>query len=272
MPSIQLPDGRWEHTFSASWLSNFAVCPEQARQRYFKISEYSVNDYTALGSALHAGIEAALIAKKDGDGPTPGNAAEVSYATIERIEAEPGFEYKKWDHDSVRVQLSDHLATFWNEIYPILEPKAIEQEFNLALHTDGFRSINLRGFIDYVDTDPNMGVIDWKTSGSPYKSWEKERYEKQPTVYPWAWEQLTGVPCDEMRYVVFVHGKSPQTFTVPRNPGHIEWLKRQALAAARLIEANLSIWPMVDSGWHCSPKWCAAWDTCRGQFLGSNPW
>jgi hypothetical protein len=75
-----------------------------------------------------------------------------------------------------------------------------------------------------------------------------------------------------MRYVVFVHGKSPQTYVVKRNDGHIEWLKRQALAAARLIEANLSIWPMVDTAGTARPKWCSAWDTCRGQFLGDNPW
>lgn len=264
MPSTQQPDGRWQHTFSASWLSSFATCPEQARQRYFNLTPYSVNDYTALGSSLHRAIEVSLQAKIDGQTPTIEIARHVAAVKFAEIEAEPSFEYVKWTAESAAVQLDKHIVTFFDEVLPITKPVAVEKEFNLSLFEDTFREVRLRGFIDYIDAE--LGVIDWKTSGAPYKPWEKERYEKQPTVYAWAENT------DAMRYVVFVHGKSPQTFEVKRNDGHIEWLRRQALAAARLIEANLSIWPMVDSGWHCSPRWCSAWATCRGQFLGDNPW
>lgn len=271
MPSIQQPDGRWTHTFSASWLSSFATCPEQARQRYFNLTPYTSNDYTALGNGLHAAIERSLRVKMgEVDGVGFDDGALYGLDKLMEIEAEPGFTYKKWDKDSIRAQFLQHLKTFHDEIYPITKPIAVEQEFDLQLFEDTFREVRLRGFIDYIDAE--LGVIDWKTSGAPYKPWEKERYEKQPTAYAWAWEQLSGQPVDAMRYVVFVHGKSPQTFEVKRNDGHIEWLRRQALAAARLIEANLSVWPMVDTGWHCSPKWCSAWDTCRGQFLGREPW
>jgi PD-(D/E)XK nuclease superfamily protein len=264
MPSTQLPDGRWEHTFSASWLTNFATCPEQARQRYLKLTPFTANDYTALGNGMHRAFEVSLQARIDGREITQEEACAAALAKFEEIAAEPGFEYKKWTHDSAITQMYQHIETFWAEIMPIAQPLAVEKEFNLPLLNDTFRSINLRGFIDCVDAE--LGVIDWKSAGSPYKQWEKERYEKQPTVYAWAENT------DAMRYVVFVHGKAPQTFVVPRNDGHIEWLKRQALAAARLIEANISVWPMVDSGWHCSPKWCNAWATCRGQFLGDQPW
>lgn len=264
MPSIQLPDGRYQHTFSASWISNFAQCPEQARQRYYKLTPYKASDYTALGSALHKAFEVTLQAKIDGDSLSHADAFDVALKTAEQIIAEPGFEFKKWTPESLETQILQHLQTFFNEIVPIAQPLAVEKPFDLPLYEDSMRMIHIRGFIDYIDAE--LGVVDWKTSGQHYKQWEKERYEKQPTVYAWAENT------DAMRYVVFVHGKSPQTFEVKRNDGHIEWFKRQSLAAARLIEANLSIWPMVDSGWHCSPKWCDAWATCRGQFLGDQPW
>jgi hypothetical protein len=273
VPSIQLPDGKWQHTFSASWLSDFATCPEQARQRYYKISPFDPSDYNALGSALHKAIEVSLQAKIDGQVATIEAARAAALETLERIEAEPNYlpKNEKWPTpEALRTQLDKHIVTFFEEVLPITQPIAVEQEFDLPLYEDTYRSIRLRGFIDYIDAE--LGVTDWKTSGSPYKTWEKERYEKQPTVYAWAWSELTGQPVDEMRYVVFVHGKAPQTFTVKRNDGHADWLRRQALAAARLVEANLSVWPMVDSGWHCAPKWCAAWATCRGQFLGEKPW
>jgi len=270
MPSIQLPDGKWQHTFSASWLSAFADCPEQARQRYYNLTKYSVNDYTALGSALHKAIEVSLQAKIDGSAPTLEAARKAALEQFAVTASEAGFEYKKWTPESALVQLDQHLVTFWDEIMPISKPVAVEAEFNLQLFEDIYREVRIRGFIDYVDAE--LGITDWKSSGSPYKPWEKERYEKQPTVYPWAWSQLTGEDHHDMRYVVFVHGKAPQTFVVPRNEGHILWLKRQALAAARLIETNLSIWPMNDTSWKCSPKWCSAWSGCRGLFLGDNPW
>jgi hypothetical protein len=264
MPSIQQPDGTWAHTFSASWLSGFATCPEQARQRYFKLTPYTASDYTALGNSMHRAFEATLQAKIDGLEPTLDGARKAALEKFDSIEAEPGFEYKKWNRESALVQLDKHIVTFWDEVLPITKPVAVEKAFDLPLYDDPMRSIRLRGFIDYIDAE--LGVIDWKSAGSPYKPWEKERYEKQPTVYAWAENT------DAMRYVVFVHGKSPQTFVVQRNDGHIEWLKRQALAAARLIESNLSVWPMVDTSWVCSPKWCDAWATCRGLFLGDQPW
>ena len=264
MPSIQLPDGRYQHTFSASWISNFAQCPEQARQRYYKISPYSASDYTALGSALHKAFEVSLQERIDGREPLIEDSLSAALEVVGLIEDEAGFEYKKWTPESLRTQVSQHLTTFWDEILPIAQPVAVEKPFDLPLYEDPQRTIRIRGFIDYVDAE--LGVVDWKTSGQHYKVWEKERFEKQPTVYAWA-ENV-----DAMRYVVFVHGKSPQTFEVKRNPGHIEWFKRQSLAAARLIEANLSIWPMIDTSWACSPRWCNAWATCRGQFLGDQPW
>lgn len=264
MPSIQLPDGKWTHTFSASWLADFAKCPEQARQRYLNLTPWTASDYNALGSSLHRAIEVTLQTKIDGGEPTIEAARTAAMETLERIEAESGYEAKKWSPESLRVQLDKHIVTFWDEVLPICKPVAVEKSFDLPLFEDTFREVRLRGFIDYIDAE--LGVIDWKTTGQAHKVWEKERYEKQPTIYAWAENT------DAMRYVVFVHGKAPQTYEVKRNPGHIEWLRRQALAAARLIEANLSVWPMVDSGWHCSPKWCAAWATCRGQFLGEQPW
>lgn len=263
MPSEQLPDGRWTHTFSASWLKAFAVCPEQARRRYLKLTPYKATDYTALGSAVHAGIQTALEAKKNG--ATTLDVAGMHIAavqTLDRVQAEEDYEQTKWTSDQLHELIRQHLATFQNEVYPEAAPIAVEHWFDEPLYTDHFRDIRVRGSIDCVDR--REGIIDWKTAGSPHKIWEMQRFGTQPTVYCWAWERITGKQQDQMRYVVFVHNKATQTYTVNRTAQHFEWLKFQCLAAARLIEAGLPMWTPNDQGWWCAEKWCAAWHQCKG--------
>ena len=45
-----------------------------------------------------------------------------------------------------------------------------------------------------------------------------------------------------------------------------------ARSAGTLISADLPVWPLNMTGWHCAPKWCGAWATCRGRFAGPDPW
>lgn len=263
MPSHQSPEGRWHHTFSASWLKDFATCPEKARRRYFGITPNVPTSYTALGSAVHAGIEYEIRGLLDGTATDRDGMLGVAFDTMTSIMGEPG--YVGNDKMPVRSLVEQHLDTFSGQTLPHLNPLVAEEKFDLELYADAFRTIRIRGAIDCVDR--NLGVIDWKTAGSPHKQWEKQRYEVQPTVYTWAWNSLTGAQVDHMRYVVFIHDRGIQEYTVARSPEHVDWLKYQCVAAARMVESGLPVWTMNDSGWWCSKKWCAAWDQCKGSFV-----
>lgn len=260
MPSVQHGDGRWSHTFSASGLKSYLVCPEQGRRQYHKLMPWKSNEITTLGRAVHSGFEASL---KEDLGPTP--ALRVAQHAFADGTLEPGFEWVKYSPEQVALYIECHMASFYKEVRPKLGAvQAVEEPFDLPLHEDPFRTIRLRGIIDCVTADD---VIDWKTAGSPHKVWEVERYAIQPTVYTWAWSQISGENRDALRYVVFVHGKGIQDYKVVRVPTAIEWLKFQAIQFARLIESDLPFWTMNDQGWHCAEKWCGAWSDCKGKYL-----
>lgn len=265
MPSHQSPEGRWHHTFSASWLKDFATCPEKARRRYFGITPNKVTEYTALGSAVHAGIEFRLNGLLGGWETTLAGARVAAQEKLDQLWADPTYEPQKMNNDEQARLVNQHLGTFDRETLPHLKPLVAEEQFDLELYSDAFRTINIRGAIDCVDR--NLGVIDWKTAGNPHKAWEKQRYEVQPTVYTWAWNKLQGTHVDHMRYVVFIHDKGVQEYTVSRGPEHVEWLKYQAIAAARQVESGLPVWTMNDSGWWCAAKWCPAYNACKGSFI-----
>lgn len=265
MPSHQDPAGRWHHTFSASWLKDFATCPEKARRRYFGITPNKVTEYTALGSAVHAGIEYELRGLLDKQPTDADGMHGAARGVLERLWSDPTYEPQKMNEAEQERLVNQHLTTFTRETLPHLNPLVAEEQFNLELYHDAFRVIHIRGAIDCVDK--NLGVIDWKTAGNPHKQWEKQRYEIQPTVYTWAWNKLQGTNVDHMRYVVYIHDKGVQEYTVSRTPEHVDWLTFQALAAARQVESGLPIWTMNDSGWWCAAKWCPAYSACKGAFI-----
>jgi hypothetical protein len=266
VPSHQSPDGRWHHTFSASWLKDYATCPEKARRRYFNITAWHANSYTALGSAVHAGIEAALEPLVNGEvdplGSAPAFGALVT--SLKTAANEPGYT-GSMEYAEMLDLANVALEKFFDHTFPHMQPLVVEEKFDLPFYEDAFRSIRLRGAIDCVDR--NLGIIDWKTAGSPHKVWEKERYEVQPTVYVWAWNKMHATNIDHMRYVVFVHNKGVQEYTVAPKEGAVDWLAFKALGAARHVESGLPVWATNDSGWWCSAKWCAAYEDCKGLFV-----
>lgn len=265
MPSHQSPDGSWHHTFSASWLKEFATCPEKARRRYFGVTPNKVTEYTSVGSAVHAGIEYRLDALINDSSADRNGMHDIAQAKLKDLWSDPTYAPAKMDEQEQWRLVSQHLDTFAEQTLPHMRPLVVEEKFDLKLYADAFRTINIRGAIDCVDR--NLGVIDWKTAGSAHRAWEKQRYEIQPTVYTWAWNKLQGTHVNQMRYVVFIHDKGIQEYTVTRDPQHVDWMSFQALAAARQIESGLPVWTMNDSGWWCAEKWCAAWDQCKGNFI-----
>lgn len=124
-------------------------------------------------------------------------------------------------------------------------------------------------------------VWDWKTAGRQYESWEKERWAIQPSVYTWAacheWPELNDFTDPHtFTYAVMLKNGSTavQILDVERHQGHWNWMIRQARAIANMVRTNENgPWPLMDHGWHCSPKWCGAWDACKGAELeGTDAW
>jgi len=263
-------------TLRQSWLGQLAMCPERARQDLLGISESTESSNTAIGTAVHYGIEQCLLDQmQTGEPMTMRETQEIAVGEWNRKVPE----IVRWNHKSTEAIeiIAANTEVWWNEVRPGLRPTAVEHEFNLPLVLDHEPEIWLKGTIDCVQ-EPGMPIIDWKNPGrKPHDAWEKKRWSVQAAAYTWAIGaegESPAISTFEPREFEFVHLVKGTVHRTLVDVGPAEWASLVMLArsAGTLITANLPIWPLTMSGWHCSPKWCGAWATCRGKLAGPDPW
>lgn len=282
MSSLVGEDGRWHHTFRQSSLNTADLCLERYRRERDGLMPDIETDAASMGTAMHAAIELALQHMLNGDEPPDQEQLVDAYQeAFTHQMGLPGFAWVKYDEARCRNLGARFVRHWYQELLPSLDPMKIEWEFEENLYIDDERTIWLTGTIDLIDA--KWGLVDWKSSGGgtkggstradgsivqpkgPYKEWEYRRWAIQPTVYTWA-AGKHGYPADRFTYaVMYEHGV--QTFEVERGPEHWAWLTDKALALAHLCEANLPVFPKSDQSALCSPKWCPAWQDCKGKYL-----
>lgn len=280
--SYRMEDGRWSHQMRTTFFTDFAMCPEKAAATYFEEIEEDdqETDGTARGTAVHAGIEHALIAKRDSHVPAREEVIEVVHQKLDELWP---WQIKKAQPKTTRRHAYLMINTWYDEVLPLCEPLHMERKFKLQIVGDDYRNIWLTGGIDFEDT--SFVCWDWKTAARPYEAWEYQRWASQPSSYAFAAWVLRQDPelidkwgwnLDEMedqwfRYAILLENGGLQILDVVRNGGHVKWLTEQALQIATMIEAEQRPWPLIDKGWHCSPKWCPIFDRCKGTHM-SDDW
>jgi hypothetical protein len=282
----QIDDGRWHHRFSQSWLNTAHTCPERARLEHDKEMPDDETDAANVGTALHTVAEVAVeMLRDDGIVLDVNTAVELWDREFEQLAAHPSFRYVKYSEKKAR-EFGHHCTILWlEEILPQLdvEHSQTEKRFIVPLVDDGERVIELSGSIDYVQS--MIDAWDWKTSGrGDYVEWEKKRWAIQPTVYTYALAHERGwlTECDDcegaaseagccrrferslyFNYAVMSYDGA-QVLPIERGPEHWSWLADQCTRLALLIEREMPAWPTNDAHALCSPKWCPAWDACKG--------
>jgi hypothetical protein len=268
MPGIKVTDN--EIVFSQSWVNTFLNCPEQARLEMVGELPRVESDATAIGSALHAGVEHVL------RGHSMDAGWECANDTLSELIAQPNFEWKQLKtEDGVRIALERVYWEWQNEIYPQLpDTMAVEFPFDIVVTTIKDRVIRIKGAIDYVGIGPDnvLEIWDWKTAASfrNWQQWEVDRFKIQPTFYSLGLLMSTSpeqLSTDQITFIYAVMSKSRQEhslYTTQRGPADWAWLTQQLTSITHLIDADLPSWPMRDQHALCSPKWCTAWDSCKG--------
>lgn len=251
-----------EHTFHQSDFNTFFKCPEQLRLKLAGELPRRTSDAAYVGTAMHDAIEVVLRGGSRTDGHDriaerwlnpPDDLEMVQVKNLATAQAQSHRCFDAWV-EHVHPQLT--------------VPVWIEERFKVLLHEDDERTIWLGGTVDYVDEV--LGLWDWKTAGRAYEGWEVDRFHIQPTVYSYAWATITlDYEPHDWTYAVMVKGSQPkvQFVRTQRHGGHWTWLRKQAIAMARLIEADLPQWPLHDQGWWCSAKWCPVWSQCKGAHV-----
>ena len=250
-------------TVSQSWLNTAMTCPEQARLEMHGELPRKESDATAIGTSLHTGIETVLRGGTLDDGEA---------AAIECFDGLTALDEFVWIQIKTRdTAIKTLQRVFWtwaSEVYPQLPgPRAIEMPFDVALCVVGGVPVHLKGAIDYVD---ELGDIwDWKSAAS-FRNWSEWEIPKklQPTAYTYGLMMTDNNSVDDeytFHYAVMSKAKQEHiVFTTTRSLSDWSWLQHQTRNLAELITAGLSAWPTNDQSALCSPKWCGAWDQCKG--------
>tara|TARA_R100001082_G_scaffold73980_2_gene42664 strand:+ start:101 stop:781 length:681 start_codon:yes stop_codon:yes gene_type:complete len=224
-----------------------------------------------IGTAVHYGIEQCL-------NETMMTGEPLSQ--LDSVDSSMGYwnehshEIDNWNHTRENAEeiIEANTKVWWNEVMPDIRPIAVEEQFEVPLTTlESGTEVWLTGTIDCVQEFP-YAITDWKNpGGKPRDEWLMKRWSVQAAAYTYAVNELYkfGEPLP-FEFVHLVKGKVHRT-TVNFGPAEWESLVALAHSAGTLIEANLSTWPLNMAGWWCSPKWCGAWKTCRGQYAGQDP-
>jgi hypothetical protein len=253
----------FEYEFRQSDLGTWQMCPEQYRLSRAGELPRLETEATAVGTSVHNGIEAVLRGKVSLD---EGHDVAVEHfdsmiPTIDR--------WNKFDAQACFTHVSNCYSAWADEVYPQLgAPMAIEESFKVLLSENERRRVWLVGTVDFIDEHGT--VWDWKNMGSEIPGWEADRFKIQPTAYTFAAHEAWGVDRPGFNYAVMLKRTKPapvQILAVERDARHWSWLAEQAETLAMAIEADIPRWQLRDQGWHCSPRWCGAWDNCKGKHL-----
>ena len=261
-----------------SWIGDAVMCAERGRFGIIDEAGSLANELTILGTGVHAGIAADLEAAQFGEAPL--SIPSMVIVAQAAIEVEMAMEFK-WSGTCNRAQMDAYvpelLEMYHHTLRPLVADKvvAVEWGFDFILDTyqlaDG-RTVTVhgKGTADLLTSDPHTPLWDWKTSGQPYKPFEKQQQAHQPTMYAAA-AAAAGLAAFPMNfnYGVMVRDKKAQVVSVRRTEAHVDWLRsviRPFVSMALLVGTDQS-WPRTDTGYLCSEKWCSWYSDCKGSKI-----
>ena len=254
-----------EITLRQSWINNFIRCPEQARQERLGLVQQKESSDLLRGNAVHAAIEHAGLLHM-------GGAQAVDYDELIDVtdtyiaDNAGGVEVWRQEYDDLVDVCRANVTTWFNELWPILDPIGVEQTFKKSMGVRHGVQLTLTGTADWND---RSGILwDWKNPSRHYQAWEKKRWDIQSHAYTWALEKeqfnLAVLAKGKLQVIEFVRSEAEKQAFI-----ELCW----SIVPTLLTIDEATTWPQRWEGWHCSPKWCPVWQAgkCRGEHLGDDP-
>ncbi len=242
-----------------AWL----LCPKRVEYKYTQKEHPSYA--MERGSLVHARIEHHLnrgysfawetelddIIQRDTDGEY--TIADVPSKGVGRMIGEADAAFTEWK----------------NDVVPTIEQYGddIEVEVTKYLILPDADDAIMAGTPDLVVPDEKV-IIDWKTAKADWKD-HKKFGELQPAAYT----ALNGWSQSTFTFWVFDFAKFKwNAHTVYVTPKQVSAWLNLAEDVAQSMKAG--IYPAkphgqgwTARGWHCSPKYCSAWDVCQAKYL-----
>jgi len=267
-----LPSGVFSHSQYNAW----QICGQAYEYKY--ITKYSTPEYvaTANGSAIHSGIEHALLEKMAGKVPDVVEGLEM----ISKILDDKAQNIVDWsvggddamDLNRLKKKAQRLYKTFYLHALPRINPLAIEKGFAKRLG-----DVPVIGYIDLVDEVPALEVpgmtpeelalapkkrvtVDFK---NPRAKWSKAQLDTNTQLTMYAF--VEGTP--DVRIDQFVDLKSGPVYhrgDSTRTPLDTEILVDHVNEVADFIRKG--VFPKAAIGsWGCNKDHCSFWSICRGK-------
>lgn len=269
-------DGQLVYELHQSDINTYLICPERARASWAGEVSDPPNDRTAVGTAVHAGIEELL------RGGSADDALRMTHMAWVRETATPGFRYVKAKAEETCIRHIHRALAAWHRyVYPTLgNPLLVERSFDLRLDVGAVAGpgvplqpieIRLAGRIDHGD---ELGLYDWKVTTHDHKytvgfggdGWQLQRWGIQPSVYTWAVHQL-GIyePPVDFTYVA-LHPTTGKVTYLPCSRSEGDWavLRKLCWNIVGQHLAGAAEWPLNNQHALCSADWCPNHPACMG--------
>jgi hypothetical protein len=255
-----------EHRFRQSWLNTFLACPEQARTTRNGTAIDVAGSKAVRGTAVHAAIETALLARMAGQELTVDTLIEAFHWSWDSLVGTIGKWNKEATTPETTIPMGETMVNVWyQEVFPYLAPVGVEQYFEFVLFEDEARRITLTGTRDLDESDLTW---DWKT-GQHDREYLIRRNDLQSMIYTLARAHECGdLESPQPFRFCYLANAEVEIIDVTRTPQDWAALVPLCNSIADTIEAKLPSWPLRYDGWKCSDDWCPNWANCRGKYLG----
>lgn len=267
-----LPTGLFSHSQYNSWL----ICGKAYEYKYVKKTTTPEYVATSAGSAVHAGIEHALINKMAGK-IVPFEEGRDLVRKIIQEKAKLIVDWGVGGDEAMNVEKLESKAerlyrAFHTYALPVVNPVAIERGFAKRLG-----DVPVIGYVDMVDEQPALIVpgmtpeeaalapmkritVDFKTARA---KWSKAQLDTNTQLTMYAF--VEGTP--HVRVDQFVDLKSGPVYhrgESTRNAVDAEVLVDHLNQVADFVRKG--VFPMTDIGsWACNSDHCSFWTLCRGK-------
>lgn len=254
-----------------SWLKDMLLCPERARLAVVQPEFRTQNDSAAIGTAVHAGIEAVLSGRC-----SVSDAPEHSLFKFRELER-AGINHTNVNPDSWHGHVVGLTAAWAKDICPRV-PIGGSCEVPFAVPTGAIvngMEMWFEGTMDYLHPD---GIWDWKTAARKYSILEKQSQDIQSSIYSFAGHALGVVPEKSIfsfGVMIRVNNHYGQIVSINRSKAHGDFVVKQAMSAVATACAMMKgedsptedRWLINDQHYLCSQRWCSWWSVCKGAHI-----
>ena len=266
----RLPSSVFSHSQYSSWV----ICGKAYEYKYVQKVETPEYIATTNGSAVHGGIEYALIAKMRGETVSLDAGLEL----VGKLVEDKAARITEWNEDLPNTgKLKDKASRLFHAFYvnalPKINPVAIEKGFAKKLG-----DVPVIGYIDLIDEVPALSMpgmtpeeielaptkrvtVDFKTARA---KWSKAQLDSSTQLTLYA--HVEGTPDIRVDQLVDLKGGAVyHRGESTRGPGDVNILVDHMNEVAEYVRQG--VFPKADiTSWACNKQHCSFWGHCRGKY------